>query len=57
MSGDSIITLQELEEEGFTEGDLRRCCPLAPEYKGLQGERCWRRSDLVDLLGCEEESQ
>jgi hypothetical protein len=45
-----IVTEAELLAHGLTRTDIRRRCPLATEFAGLAGERCWRLEDLLPLL-------
>jgi hypothetical protein len=45
-----LITAAELAEYGITPEAVRRRCPWAVEYVGLDGEPCWRREELAPLL-------
>jgi hypothetical protein len=49
-----VITLQELRDLGWDLDDVRRQCPLAPEY-GPTAAPYWRVEDLTALLGPAEE--
>jgi hypothetical protein len=49
------LTLTDLAVHGITAAHVRRCRPLAVEYRALDGSPCWRREDLAPLLA--EEAQ
>jgi len=47
--GPDIITARELDAQGITVEDVRRRCPWATEYVGLDRLPCWRRDEVAEL--------
>jgi hypothetical protein len=45
-----FVTEAELRASGLTPAAVRRRCPWATEYTGIDGVSCWRLADLAALL-------
>jgi hypothetical protein len=54
-AADNMITAAELADYDLTPQDVRRRCPWAIEYTGLDGSPCWLHADLAPLLADDEE--